>query len=1140
MSDKPVDTKTRETALDPTQSFIVAAPAGSGKTGLITERLLCLLNEVDYPEEILCITFTRKAAAEMASRVHSALQHAHTEPCPLDPYGEKIWCLARQVLVRNQANNWSLLELPGRLRIQTIDGFSRYIANQFALETTVQQIPEPTDQALVYYRNAARNLLDHLEDDTPTGEYLGVLIAHMGNNMQSCESLLSTLLEKREQWLPLIFAAADDHDYFQEVIDRLIATRLEYLAKLLQPIASELVAITDIAATNVDYEKNPQLSTLQGISELPLAQREHLADWQGLITQFLTKKLQWRSTLTAREGFLTGRNEHKTRMLELISWGKQAPAVLDEMVQVSHLPHAPIAPTQQILLESLAYLLPRLVAELNLLFDADNKTDYAAITLSALEATASVEHASTVSDITLRLDYQLKHILVDEFQDTSVAQIRLLQSVISGWEPNDGRTLFLVGDSMQSLYSFRNAKVGLFIRAQQQPIGPIACRALTLNTNFRSSQIIVDWVNRYFSEAFPAVDDIGRGAVKYTSSEAFKKHDGASVKFFGYCGENFASYEARRITELCVDLQKNKPRESIAILVRSRTHLRAIIPAMDSANVLWDATDIDTLATTCMPVIDMLSLTRALMSASDRTAWLAVLRAPFCGFDLGDLLTLTSQSSHEGVSNKHVIIDQLLQSFDAVQHGQVLGLTLAGMAILKRVAPVLKAAWVTRMRTDLAAAVEHCWLQLGGSATLASESDHKNIKRYLALLSDHQVAGTIPDWETFNVAVEKLYAAPPDISSVAHSLATVRIMTIHRAKGLEFDHVLLPNLSKSTRSSDKPLLRWQEHVGESENDLVMATISAYDDEEDSVYGYLQHAEAESSRLENTRVLYVAATRAVKGLYLFGALKQRSEKWQPPATNSLLAPIWPTLQQDIDNGQYQVMVDANSVETLLTEQSDLSVRRLPHDIKLPAEGTGGIITGGAARASIHSRTDSEDLLIENDSARARSLGNILHRALKQIAKDGLSAWPLERLTTLDCGWRNQLKEAGLLVTPRELSDLQKALCNTLTDSRGRWILEGHRSMHAELAIDYHLADDNGIQRSIVDLAFEDQGTRWIIDYKYTYFNKTKSVESITQRLQHRYSQQLRHYAQLFERIENKPVRLGLYLPRIPFFIEIPRI
>ena len=128
---RPTDLNQRLLARDPSRSFVVSAPAGSGKTGLLTQRVLRLLTTVDHPEEVLCITFTRKAAGEMATRIQQALENAHRNPRPDNDYEAETWDLASQVLQHDQQQGWNLLQTPGRLRIQTIDGFCRYIAHDF-------------------------------------------------------------------------------------------------------------------------------------------------------------------------------------------------------------------------------------------------------------------------------------------------------------------------------------------------------------------------------------------------------------------------------------------------------------------------------------------------------------------------------------------------------------------------------------------------------------------------------------------------------------------------------------------------------------------------------------------------------------------------------------------------------------------------------------------------------------------------------------------------------------------------------------------------------------------------------------------------------------------------------------------------
>src|SRR5690348_8455610 len=131
---KPIfDEKERARALDPKKSFIVQAPAGSGKTELLTQRFLMLLTKVKQPEEILAITFTKKSAAEMRARIINALNHALLEPEPTAPHAKKTWDIAKQVLQRSQLLQWNLLDNPNRLRTQTIDSFNAYLTKQLPI-----------------------------------------------------------------------------------------------------------------------------------------------------------------------------------------------------------------------------------------------------------------------------------------------------------------------------------------------------------------------------------------------------------------------------------------------------------------------------------------------------------------------------------------------------------------------------------------------------------------------------------------------------------------------------------------------------------------------------------------------------------------------------------------------------------------------------------------------------------------------------------------------------------------------------------------------------------------------------------------------------------------------------------------------
>jgi ATP-dependent helicase/nuclease subunit A len=1130
------DLSQRQQALDPQQSFIVSAPAGSGKTGLITQRVLRLLCTVDNPEEILSITFTRKAAAEMASRIHSALAAAAYEPRPDNDYESETWDLAAQAVARSTELGWNLLEMPGRLRIQTIDGFCRYIASQFALETKLGALPEPSENPQVLYEVAARSLLEKIEQNTETATQIAVLLGHTGNDLSRCERLLADMLMKRDQWLPLIFNAADNQQYFQQVIDQVIGETLLHLNDALMPIAGELIELADFAANHVDTEKNPQLCELAGIIDLPDPSLNGIGQWKLLLSLLVTGKHDIRKTLTKNEGFPTDQKDAKARMMVLLDWCRAQPAIKDLIVGALSLPDAEINTEQQLILDALGHLLPRLAAELEMVFKQQDQCDYPAITLAALEAIEPSPEDESISDITLRLDYQLQHILVDEFQDTSGSQIKLLEHLIAGWQPDDGRTLFLVGDAMQSLYGFRNANVGLFINAQRHPVGPVQCTPLSLTANFRSEQGIIDWVNHGFKRAFPVFPDISRGAVPYSPSEAFKGlGNGPAVSFQGFTGDAWVQHEAEYIAAVCSHISSHKPKESIAILVRGRSHLKAIVPELRAAKLNWQAINITPLASR-MPVIDMLSLTRALLSPADKIAWLSVLRAPFCGLSLADLLVI-SNSTSRNPKHSDAILEQLHRLQESESFVQI---SPDGQLCLQRIIPILLDAWRNRGRKNLRDALEQLWLSLGGANTLIAPNDLDDVRAYLDLLELWQEAGTLKDWRGFQQAAERLYATPcPQAEPNKDNV--IQIMTIHQSKGLEFDHVILPGLTRGSGSDKKPLLRWRQHIdGFNQMSLIMAPLGAHDEEDDSVYRYLKYEDRVKTRLENTRVLYVAATRAISKLYLCASLiPTKKQGWQAPGQGTLLAPIWPTIEEGINSGQYQInQLDLGSttspkVQPVSNVKPKLdSIRRLPGHFEVPALKPSSMTLGTEQIQSAPSSHEAEQL-----SMRARFSGTVMHRTLKQIANEGLDNWPQLRLQQLPLAWAAQLKELGILATPEELESLSTALVTMLADTKGQWILHAHTNGQCEQALGYHHRESNYSGTSVIDRTFVDEGIRWIIDYKFSKPTATETEQQFITRQKMTYQAQLKHYANLYLALESNPVRCALYFPQIPLFIEL---
>ena len=187
----------RHAAIDPAASFLVQAPAGSGKTELLTRRILKLLSVVDEPEEILALTFTRKAAAEMRSRVVEAL--TMEDPTDAAPHRMETWQLACAANRRSRELGWHLAEHPMRLRMMTLDSFTHGLARQLPLLSGLGDMPSPSTHVAPLYREAAETAFAQLERHDR--DQATAVLLHQDHDLPALIELVAEMLGKRDQWL---------------------------------------------------------------------------------------------------------------------------------------------------------------------------------------------------------------------------------------------------------------------------------------------------------------------------------------------------------------------------------------------------------------------------------------------------------------------------------------------------------------------------------------------------------------------------------------------------------------------------------------------------------------------------------------------------------------------------------------------------------------------------------------------------------------------------------------------------------------------------------------------------------------------------------------------------------------------------
>jgi ATP-dependent helicase/nuclease subunit A len=1094
----------RERALHPAHSFIVQAPAGSGKTELLTQRFLVLLKQVKQPEEILAITFTKKAAAEMRERIIQALTKASKESEPESEHGKKTWRLAKAALQQNHDQNWNLLQNPTRLRIQTMDSFNASLTRQLPILSQFGASPEIADNSELLYEEAIQEFFLLLEENTEWSDDIAQLLDHMDNDLEKVKKLLIQLLAKRDQWLPHIIENRHDTQLKNTLEKQLQEINLNILQQATQSFPKsqqeELLFLIQYAAhhlQNVEMKK---------ITDFPGNQLKDIPSWKIIAQFLLTKEETWRKMVDKNSGFpVEGATKEeksdlkavKQRMTTLLQVLPEHENLRLALIDLLNAPHIEFKPNQWSTLLALHNVLHLLAAQLKIIFQRHGKIDYIENAQAAQLALGTKEEPT---DLTLALDYKIHHILIDEFQDTSNSQYRLLEQLTLGWEPQDGRTLFIVGDPMQSIYRFREAEVGLFIRARKQGIGNIQLESLVLSVNFRSIPGIVEWVNQHFKNVFPTHEDISSGAISFSPSMAFKSDDMTQAVTLHPFNENEnENQSAHEIISIIKKSQQNNPAGSICILVRTRNNLSSIIPALKKANISYRAIDIDPLSKRPM-IQDLLSLTKAMLDYTDKLAWLSILRAPWCGLSLNDLLIISGNETDD-------IIWERINSTEITAC-----LSPESQKRLKYISHVLNKKFSERLRFNLRQWIESTWMQLGGPACAANENELEDTSAFFHLLEKLDEAGEITDITQLETAIDKLYASSASVSDSA-----IQIMTIHNAKGLEFDTVILPCLESQLTYDDAQLLLWMEYVNKEFSSLLISPIQATYEEQDSIYDYIKYQQKIKSDYEIARLLYVAVTRARNSLHLVFNVPKSMR-------SSLLKQIYPSIKADIDT-----LLNENKSEDAPIENS-INTQPL-HRLSLKWSPPLQEINSTSAPAY---EQDETGFILQD--ATAKCMGILIHKMLEYFSLHGFKQWQAKSETQQSDYIKNHLRQLNIL--PKNLSkaakQVLKAISNTLNDKQGLWILQQHHDAQSEFAISTE-TDTFIIDRTFVD----ESGVRWIIDYKSS-SPTDESLEKFLQQEEKEYSEQLKKYCKAFQAVEQREIKLALYFPMVPALHVIARL
>ncbi len=1206
----PPDQAARERALDASRCVLVQAPAGSGKTDLLTRRFLRLLGEVDDPGEIVAITFTKAAAAEMRHRIIAELERAVRAVGTDESSGAdgelSMEALAVRALERSGARGWNLVELPVQLRITTIDAFCREIAVQQPLLSGLGGALDIFEDPKQLYRRAARRTLEQIDravdtTDPELQQAIESLLLWRDNGWREMEDLLVEMLEQRDRWMhDFVFDREPGWEALRARLEqpfaRAVRKQLLELSELLDCVPHARAEALELARFACEQTARALHGELAEMAEFPVApfdtveQLEEARQACACLANFLqTQKQEWRSEkgLNTTNGFpaTDAGRVAKKRFGLLIADLRAAPGLQKALASAADLPPARYADEDWEIVRACFVLLRRAAAELKVVFAEAAATDYIEVAQIAAQVLRAEEGAP--SEAALSIADGIRHLLVDEFQDTSRRQHQLLSTLIAAWPDREGRTCFVVGDPMQSIYFFRDADAELFPRVRDNGLEaagdePLRFDPVRLSANFRTAAELVEKLNDVFEQAFTADDGSG---VKFARAEAARKtqhpagprlvHDDASrlqmhLAFMPRSSRGTASAGAlgqeesvrARNAALDAQLQKivqliqahdehirearaNGSNYRIAVLGRVRKALAPIAEAMRTAGIPFRAVELEPLRDR-PEVLDALALARALVNPHDRVAWLGVLRAPWCGLSLADLHLLVSADDAELQARP---VPELMAERPGLLSEQ-------GREAVARVQEATAAAAAMRAGRPVAALgtwLEQVWLRLGGAACVDAAA-----RANLDLL--WKCLDGLPDGEqdvsdtALAAALDKLTALP---DPNADSRCGVQLMTIHKAKGLEFEVVVVPEMQAGVPQSHGNLLSWLERglaepdESDEVTEFLVAPIPPKGADRGKAKAWVDRVRRERETQELRRLLYVAGTRAREELHLFARPEYKPEAdgsfslLEPK--ESLLRTAWPAVESEVHR-QFEEWIgsgavnspQAGSIDAIAAGAGENStmLRRLPAGFRPAPQAVTtsvGESFAGLAAEPFYRRHEGGLL--------SRALGIAVHRLLQELSGLRLSMDTEPACMALK-QWvaRVNAEVRGMGIAPAQAQHIAKQAleiaCKAAQDSIGKWILAAHAEAASEVR--WSGVVEDGICAVQVDRVFragiepgsDGSDAWWIVDYKTAHAEGLDPDKALPG-LRELFAPQLTAYARMLRNLHGTDVRIfaGLYYPRM---------
>ncbi|WP_432798899.1 UvrD-helicase domain-containing protein [Poriferisphaera sp. WC338] len=847
---------------------IVRASAGAGKTYQLTVRYLMLLRAGTAADEILATTFTRKAAGEILGRVLGRLAKAVVSEKERAALSKD---LAREALHPDLGKPVSESECLGllraltaklhRLNISTLDSFFQRVASSFRFELGLPVDPVVTDEGSTLAKHIRMQAIEAM-----LGEVAGRYVEN-----ESAEGDMQTLLRLLKEL---------HHDAAKrsvtEAIDNIVVDLYGLYREVPDQAKWSMIAVGEEMAGRLDESAlQASIQRLEGLVDyLPMTKTgkpngNWLKAWDKSV--FAARRGDW--LMLAGSGLVKAVCDHEKGGK---FYGKELEgevAAVYELIgrhvraEVARMLHVQTLATYQLLKDfDRHYVRIRDQHGVVLFSDITHK----------LSRYLPAQDTALLTEMYYRLDGQVKHLLLDEFQDTSREQWAVLEPMaeeMTAW--TDGalsRSFFCVGDTKQAIYGWRGGYVGLFDQVEALPGLDDPQARMRLDMSFRSSQVVLDAVNQVF-DGLAGVDVLdGMGMTKQAWEGMFDSHKAGNKELPGYV-ELISSRQKGNHQSDDQDDSEFGPSDEHEVFVAEKIKFLAAKHPDRSIGVLVNRNSTVNRLLFELQKLGIKASGEGGSSIANHPAVAAILSALMLADHAGDT-----------VAAFHVLNSPV---------GQVLAMKEMSPSTCERISNHIRD---TMLRVGMANTLAR-W-----GAALTKTCDDLSMRRLEQLVGlaeryeqEHQGAGLMLEMLRLSRFVSYIQTVRVEDASVAQ----VRVMTLHQSKGLEFDVVVMAELDQGMK------FRWPAVVlRDSQTDEVRAVFRSGNDEMrlyvNAVWAAFELKKQEQWREELCK-LYVGMTRAKHALHMIvKEKKQKKSGSSASGGSSFAAVLCDTLANDADD------------------------------------------------------------------------------------------------------------------------------------------------------------------------------------------------------------------------------------------------